>query len=137
MRKTGRYKIFDLLIHFFNRKHVRRIDTEFYPDPISSRHKDEFPARFRGMLFNDIHECTGCGECVRVCPTQCIELGTIQMPKSKKLWVEKYDIDFSACLFCARCVEVCEPRSLQHTKEIQPAFTQHQQLKYHFGKGKP
>ena len=43
-----------VLSHFFNRDQIRKIDTEYYPDPVSSRGKDDFPARARGLLFNEI-----------------------------------------------------------------------------------
>ena len=121
--------------HITNQNEQRRIDTEFYPDPVSSRGKDDFPAKARGLLFNEIEKCTGCGECVKVCPTNCIELKTEQTEKSRKLRVITYDIDFSNCIFCGLCVEKCEPESLTQTKEIQPAVFSPKDLIMSFGRG--
>ncbi len=122
--------------HFFNREDIRRIDTEFYPDPVSSRSKDDFPARARGLIFNEIEKCTGCGDCIKVCPTACILLEAEPIQQSKKMRVNVFDIDFANCIFCGRCVEVCDPQSLIQTKEIQPAVFEAKDLMMGFGRGK-
>lgn len=124
-----------VLKHFTNDAEVRKIDTEFYPDPVSSRSKDDFPARSRGLLFNEIEKCTGCGDCKKVCPTQCIEVESEVNQKNNRAWVSKFQIDYSNCIFCGKCVEVCEPNSLIQTKEIQPAVFDLESLKTNFGRG--
>jgi len=124
-----------ILRHFLNRDEVRKIDTEFYPDPVSSRGKDDFPARARGLLFNEIEKCTGCGDCVKVCPAACIVVESQVNEKNNRHWVSKYDIDFSKCIFCGLCVEVCEPNSLVQTKEVQPAVYDPKDLIMSFGRG--
>ena len=122
--------------HMINRDEIRRIDTEFYPDPVSSRGRDDLPARARGLLFNEIEKCTGCKACEEVCPTKCFTVETQHNEKSYRLWVSKFDIDFSSCIFCGLCVEVCEPNSLIQTKEIQPAVNGTKNLKMGFGRGR-
>jgi formate hydrogenlyase subunit 6/NADH:ubiquinone oxidoreductase subunit I len=125
-----------ILDHFLNKDEQRRIDTEFYPDPVSSRGKDDFPAKARGLVFNEIERCTGCGECVKVCPTQCIELTTEANEKNEKLRVITFNIDFSNCIFCGLCVDHCDPQSLSQTKEVQPAVFNPKDLIMSFGRGK-
>lgn len=125
-----------LLEHIFNVSEVRKIDTEFYPDPVSSRSKDDFPARSRGMIFNEIDKCTGCGDCISVCPTACINLEVEAVSMSKKNWVSVFDVDFSNCIFCGKCVDICDPKSLIQTKETQPAVSSVQELKISFGRGR-
>ncbi len=122
--------------HLLNEGEIRKIDTEFYPDPVSSRGKDDFPARARGLIFNSIEKCTACEECVKVCPTQCIELEYQESEKSHRPWVSKFDIDFSQCIFCGFCVDVCDPNALVQTKEIQPAVLSPNDLKMSFGRGR-
>ena len=122
--------------HIFNHEEQRRIDTEFYPDPVSSRGKDDFPAKARGLIFNEIEKCTGCGDCVAACPTQCIDLQTEKNEKNGKLRVNLFDIDFANCIFCGACVKVCDPESLVQTKEVQPAVYETKDLVMSFGRGK-
>ena len=124
-----------VLEHFFNQNEIRKIDTEFYPDPVSSRGKDDFPARARGLVFNEIEKCTGCGDCTKVCPTNCIVVESQKNQRNNRAWVSKFDIDFSKCIFCGLCVEVCEPESLTQTKEVQAAVFDPKDLVASFGRG--
>lgn len=110
--------------------------TEQYPDPVSSRLADELPARTRGLLFNDIEKCTGCGECERVCPVRCISLEKEPGPSPSKVWVSVFDIDFSRCIFCGLCVESCLPQSLVHTKEYEEAEFTLGAMVRSFGRGR-
>jgi formate hydrogenlyase subunit 6/NADH:ubiquinone oxidoreductase subunit I len=125
-----------IIDHLVNKNEQRKIDTEFYPDPVSSRGKDDLPARSRGLLFNEIEKCTGCGNCNAVCPTKCITIDAQVNERNNKTWVTQFDIDFSNCIFCGLCVEVCDPNSLVQTKEIQPAVYQTKDLTMSFGRGK-
>jgi NADH-quinone oxidoreductase subunit I len=125
-----------IIEHISNKDEQRKIDTEFYPDPVSSRGKDDLPARSRGLLFNEIEKCTGCGDCNAVCPTKCITIDAQLNERNNKQWVTQFDIDFANCIFCGLCVEVCEPNSLVQTKEIQPAVYQTKDLTMSFGRGK-
>lgn len=109
--------------------------TEQYPDPISSRSEDDLPARTRGLLFNDIDRCTGCGDCVRVCPVQCIRLESEMGPQESKRWVSTYDIDYGKCILCGFCVDVCLPASLTHTKQFEGAVIDQGDLVSSFGRG--
>ncbi|MBU6375679.1 MAG: 4Fe-4S dicluster domain-containing protein, partial [Bdellovibrionales bacterium] len=109
--------------------------TEQYPDPVSSRSSEELPARTRGRLFNDVLRCTGCGDCVSACPTQCIRLNTDEGPKVGKKWISTFDVDHSRCFFCGFCVEVCQPQSLTHVKGHQTASYQIEGQVASYGRG--
>ena len=124
-----------ILEHFFNVRGTRKVDTEFYPDPVSSRGKDDFPARARGLVFNEIEKCTGCGDCAKACPTKCIEVDSQIKERNQRPWVSRFDIDFSNCIFCGLCIDVCEPNSLIQTKEVQAAVFDKKDLKMSFGRG--
>lgn len=50
----------------------------------------------------DASRCTGCGECVAICPTACLEaLGRI-------VWLPRP----ADCVSCGACVEVCGPAAV-------------------------
>jgi NAD(P)H-quinone oxidoreductase subunit I len=121
--------------YLFSAGEYRKEVTEQYPDPISSRTPDDLPPRTRGLLFNDIDRCTGCKECEKVCPTQCIHVETEPGADPSKLWVSTFDIDFSLCVFCGLCTEVCQPQSLVHTRRYESAAFEPADLLARFGRG--
>jgi formate hydrogenlyase subunit 6/NADH:ubiquinone oxidoreductase subunit I len=121
--------------YLFSAGEYRKEVTEQYPDPISSRTADDLPSRSRGLLYNDIERCTGCKECEMVCPTDCIRVETEPGSDASKIWVTTFDIDFSRCIFCGLCVEVCVPQSLIHTKQYEGAVYQLPSMVSHFGRG--
>ncbi len=123
------------LPYLFSAGEYRKEVTEQYPDPISARTADDLPPRSRGLLHNNIERCTGCKECELVCPTQCIRIETEPGADSSKIWVSTFDIDFSKCVFCGTCVEVCQPTSLTHTKQYEGAVYQLSGMVSRFGRG--
>lgn len=72
--------------------------TERYPFV-----RRDTPERLRGKLYWDSANCTGCCLCVKDCPSNAIELITID--KQKKQFVMRYHAD--RCTFCAQCVKNC------------------------------
>jgi formate hydrogenlyase subunit 6/NADH:ubiquinone oxidoreductase subunit I len=121
--------------YLFGAGDLRKEVTEQYPDPISSKTEDDLPPRTRGLLNNDISRCTGCRECEKVCPTACITVETQPGPEASKAWVSTFDIDFSRCIFCGLCVEVCLPQSLTHTKKYEGAAYHTSEMVARFGRG--
>ena len=114
---------------------LRKEVSEGYPDPVSSKTADDLPARTRGLLFNDIDRCTGCHDCAKICPSQCIKIEDEPGSDLTKRWVSIFDIDFSKCIFCGLCVESCQPNSLFHTKQYEGAAYQVSDLVASFGRG--
>ena len=55
-----------------------------------------------GWLVADQGRCTGCGDCLQVCPTTAI-----------RIIDRKAVIDPAACLECGRCVEACPKDAIQ------------------------
>ena len=57
-------------------------------------------------MFNptvDLEKCTGCGECVEICP---VEVYEIQDEKSVPVNAEE-------CTGCESCIEVCEQEAIR------------------------
>ena len=60
-------------------------------------------------------KCTSCMLCVRECPTWCIHLDShteeVSEPgarRPRKVNVlDSFDIDYSLCMYCGICVDVC------------------------------
>ncbi len=123
------------LPYVFRWGELRKEVTEGYPDPVSSKTADDLPPRSRGLLFNDIDRCTGCRDCERICPAQCIHVEEEPGAEASKIWVSAYDIDFARCIFCGLCVEACQPGSLIHTRQYEGAAYSLTDLVASFGRG--
>ena len=61
------------------------------------------PARLRGKLIWNPEKCTGCGLCVKDCPSDAIRL--VVNDKQTKTFGMRYDLD--RCTFCSQCVQNC------------------------------
>jgi NAD(P)H-quinone oxidoreductase subunit I len=86
----------------------RRPATERYPFE-----KNPAPAALRGKLTWDPEKCSGCSLCVKDCPSNAIELITID--KANKRFVMRYHAD--RCTFCAQCVQNCRFACMQMSSE--------------------
>ena len=62
------------------------------------------PERYRGELSFRPTQCTGCGLCVKDCPSQAIELTILD--RAAKRFVLKYRRD--RCVYCGQCVVSCK-----------------------------
>ena len=80
-------------------------------------HEKEIPApRARGVIALKEENCTVCMLCARQCPDWCIY---IEGHKEKRpprreggrersvSVLDRFDIDYSLCMYCGICVEVC------------------------------
>lgn len=76
--------------------------------------KRELNDVFRGKL--EIHNCCGCGVCVRVCPS-----GAISFKKDETGKVVSYKFDLKKCIFCGNCRFYCPKGAIKMTKEYELA----------------
>jgi NADH-quinone oxidoreductase subunit I len=78
--------------------------------------KEAPPARARGVIALLEENCTVCMLCARSCPDWCIYIeghkqkAPPRRPGGKERTVsalDRFDIDYSLCMYCGICVEVC------------------------------
>ena len=80
--------------------------------------KVEAADRYRGLHYNDLDTCIGCGNCSTICMNKAID-----MIKIDGIEGEKGDsglrprVDNGRCCWCGLCVEVCPTGSLSLTKD--------------------
>ena len=80
-------------------------------------HEKETPVtRARGVIALKEENCTACMLCVRSCPDWCIYIEAHKVtapprrPGGKERIVnelDRFSIDYSLCMYCGICVEVC------------------------------
>lgn len=99
------------------------------PDAVSGRQVQEvppaLPPRSRGVIALLTQNCTSCMLCVRECPDWCIYIDshteTVEVPgaRSRKRHVlDRFAIDFSLCMYCGICIEVCPFDALYWSPEF-------------------
>lgn len=86
----------------------KRPVTELYPVE-----RTPAPERLRGKVFYEPDVCTGCGLCVKDCPSEALEL--IVIDRAKKRYIMHYYTD--RCTFCSQCVESCRTGSIRLSNE--------------------
>jgi formate hydrogenlyase subunit 6/NADH:ubiquinone oxidoreductase subunit I len=88
----------------------------FFKKPITEKYpfvKTTAPANLRGKLVWNPEKCSGCMLCIKDCPSDAIELITID--KVNKKFVMRYNID--RCTFCAQCVVNCRFNCIDMSEE--------------------
>ncbi|WP_327586218.1 4Fe-4S binding protein [Nonomuraea sp. NBC_00507] len=122
---------------------LRRSVTQQYPEV-----KPDLPPRSRGVIALVEENCTSCMLCARECPDWCIYIDshkeTIPAPEGgrarQRNVLDRFAIDFSLCMYCGICIEVCpfdalfwspefeyaegDIRNLVHEKDQLVAWTQ-------------
>ncbi len=78
---------------------IKKPATQIYPGE-----KVITSERFRGKLIYTPSACTGCCLCSKDCPSNAIELVTID--RAAKRFVLKYRLD--RCVYCGQCVANCK-----------------------------
>ena len=104
---------------------TRRSITEQYPDV-----KPELPPRSRGVIALLEENCTSCMLCARECPDWCIYIDShkevIPAPEEggrerTRNVLDRFAIDFSLCMYCGICIDVCPFDALFWSPEFEYA----------------
>ena len=88
----------------------------------------DLPARSRGTIALLEETCTSCMLCARECPCWCIVIDSHQEPVPGRQGgrptvthvLDRFAIDFSLCMYCGICIEVCPFDALFWSPELVP-----------------
>jgi NADH-quinone oxidoreductase subunit I len=104
---------------------TRRSVTEQYPDVAP-----QLPPRSRGVIGLFEENCTVCMLCARECPDWCIYIDShketlpVEAPGARartRNVLDRFAIDFSLCMYCGICIEVCPFDALFWSPEFEYA----------------
>src|ERR1041384_2539726 len=93
------------------------------------RQKETPPIRARGVIAMLEENCTVCMLCVRECPDWCIYIDSHKetLPavdggrERQRNVLDRFGIDFSLCMYCGICIEVCPFDALYWSPEFEYA----------------
>jgi NADH-quinone oxidoreductase subunit I len=104
---------------------TRRAHTAEYPDVAPA-----LPSRSRGVIALTEENCTSCMLCARECPDWCIYIDSHkeEVPPTtpggrarQRNVLDRFAIDFSLCMYCGICIEVCPFDALHWSPEFEYA----------------
>ena len=103
---------------------ARPAHTREYPDV-----KPALPPRSRGVIALQEENCTSCMLCARECPDWCIYIDSHKetLPaqgggrERQRNVLDRFAIDFSLCMYCGICIEVCPFDALFWSPEFEYA----------------
>jgi NADH-quinone oxidoreductase subunit I len=104
---------------------LSRSVTQHYPEVLP-----ELPPRSRGVIGLVEENCTSCMLCARECPDWCIfidshkETAPAETPGGRERTynvLDRFAIDFSLCMYCSICIEVCPFDALYWSPEFEYA----------------
>ena len=103
---------------------VKPTITQQYPDV-----EPDLPPRSRGVIALLEENCTVCMLCARECPDWCIYIDSHKeevvvpgaaRPRQHNV-LDRFDIDFSLCMYCGICIEACPFDALYWSPEFEYA----------------
>jgi NAD(P)H-quinone oxidoreductase subunit I len=106
----------------------------FFKKPVTEKYPfkpSPAPENFRGKLMWNPEKCTGCQLCMKDCPSNAIQILTVD--KVNKKFVMRYDMD--RCTFCSQCVLNCRFGCLEMSEDQwELASTKREPFEVYYGK---
>ncbi len=117
------FRALRLAANYIFGSHVKyRVAIEQYPDTVSGKTTLDLFPKTKGFLTNDLQKCTGCGDCIAICPVGALDLTADQLQDGSKR-VKKFTIDLGRCYSCSACLDSCPVNSLSYTKSFEMAVS--------------
>lgn len=88
------------------------IKKMFKTGVVTKKEKTPIPATYRGKISVESELCTGCADCVTVCPAKAIAYESEDQTDFSLL-----TFDYSKCMYCGLCVDVCPTDALVQTNQ--------------------
>ncbi len=83
--------------------------------------------RFRGLVDLRTEKCIKCNQCVKICPTSCLDLSVKEGADKKKDFGHfKYNMEL--CCFCGLCEQACPTQAIYMNKIYEIAVYGHDKL---------
>ncbi|MDR2866053.1 MAG: 4Fe-4S binding protein [Methanomassiliicoccaceae archaeon] len=89
--------------------------------------KEWLPDNYRGRPGLIYERCVGCGVCMRMCPTKCIEIVDSD-DNGKK--VQRPQVNLGRCMMCGYCAEYCPVNAMIVTPDYELAAFTREELIY-------
>lgn len=61
--------------------------------------------------------CNGCGECMKACPQNCINVR--REFRDRDYYLDEFYLNLGLCSFCGNCVEVCKNHAIEMSYRYQ------------------
>jgi NADH-quinone oxidoreductase subunit I len=88
-----------------------------YKGPLNT----QLAERYRGLLGYDEPSCISCLLCAQNCPIDVIRVKGVKIEGRKGKAPTTFRIDYSKCMFCGFCVEVCPTNAIFFTRQFEGA----------------
>ena len=92
------------------------------------KQKQAMTERYRGLVDLRKEKCIVCSQCVRICPTACLNLAS-KLTEDKKKVIESFKYQMELCCFCGLCEQVCPASAVYLNKIYEVAVYSRDDLK--------
>jgi NADH-quinone oxidoreductase subunit I len=93
--------------------------------PINKR---TMSSRFRGMVDLYPQKCVICYQCIKICPTACLDLGHKVLEDNKTKNITKFVFNAELCCFCGLCEEICPTDAIFLNKMYEVSYFEHKDV---------